>query len=85
MIYAVTRAQLLRRLKNDHETVGGYLRWGERLWGALIDIGVNVRPLLGTEEDPWRLSTLPEVESWLDQRTLVGDDDQILRIQIVPL
>lgn len=81
----MTRDHILEEVRKDHRIAGFFGRaWGESLWGVLANMGVNVRPLVATESDPWYLTTWDQVEGWLESRCVIGSDGHVLRICIDP-
>lgn len=73
----MTRAELLTAFVEE-----GSVRIGEGVWNVLTLMGVDLRRLVCTPEDPWALSSQPEVESWVDRHVAFDDSGHLIRVTL---
>lgn len=57
--------------------------WGVSLWGVLVSIGIDVRPVVETKVDPWHLTSRKGVQNWVDRYLAFDEDGNLLRRSIL--
>ena len=72
-------------MNNCQPVLGSWARKspGESLWAVLSTMGMDMRQLTCTPDDPWNLRSLDEVESWIERRVLTDESGNPLRVKLV--